>query len=106
MPRPSPTIPILPSAVPCSQNSVKIIQRLSGLDQMSIHVSPTATAITSSPRIFGTGEMADLIRDFDWRTTPVGPIADWPETLVITVNTMLATRHPMFLWWGPELIQF
>lgn len=50
--------------------------------------------------------MADLIRDFNWSTTPVGPIDQWPETLVITVNTMLATRHPMFLWWGPELTQF
>ena len=63
-------------------------------------------AIQSATRIFGTGEMADLIRAFDWSTTPVGPIEQWPETLVITVNTMLATRHPMFLWWGPELIQF
>ena len=69
-------------------------------------VSLTATAITSSTRIFGTGEMADLIRAFDWSTTPVGPIEQWPETLLITVNTMLATRHPMFLWWGPDLIQF
>ena len=50
--------------------------------------------------------MADLIRDFDWSTTPVGPIEDWPEVLLIAVNTMLATRHPMFLWWGPELTQF
>jgi signal transduction histidine kinase len=56
--------------------------------------------------IFGTGEMADRIRAFDWSTTPVGPIETWPDTLLITVNTMLATRHPMFLWWGPDLIQF
>jgi PAS domain S-box-containing protein len=64
---------------------------------------PTTAAGT---RIFGTGEMADLIRAFDWSTTPVGPIEQWPDTLLITVNTMLATRHPMFLWWGPDLIQF
>lgn len=50
--------------------------------------------------------MADLIRSFDWSTTPVGPIEDWPEVLLIVVNTMLATRHPMFLWWGDDLIQF
>ena len=30
----------------------------------------------------------------------------WPDTLVTTVNMLLASRHPMFLWWGPELIQF
>jgi PAS domain S-box-containing protein len=62
--------------------------------------------VVPSRKIFGTGEMADLIRAFDWSATPVGPIEHWPETLLITINTMLATRHPMFLWWGPELIQF
>ncbi len=64
------------------------------------------SAIKTTTKIFGSGEMADLIRDFDWSTTPVGPIEDWPEVLLIAVNTMLATRHPMFLWWGPELTQF
>ena len=50
--------------------------------------------------------MADLIRGFDWATTPVGPIETWSDTLVTTVNLLLASRHPMFLWWGPDLIQF
>ncbi len=57
-------------------------------------------------RIFGDGEMAELTRHFDWSKTPIGPIQTWPDTLITTVNMMLATRHPMFLWWGPELIQF
>jgi len=56
--------------------------------------------------IFGTGEMASLTRAFDWSQTPVGPIERWPETLLVTVNTMLSSRHPMFLWWGKELVQF
>lgn len=57
-------------------------------------------------RIHGTGEMADRIRAFDWSTTPVGPIDLWEDTLLITINVMLASRHPMFLFWGDELIQF
>lgn len=57
-------------------------------------------------RIIGAGEMADLIRGFDWANTAVGPIESWPDTLLITVNMLLASKHPMFLWWGPELIQF
>jgi hypothetical protein len=56
--------------------------------------------------IFGNGEMARLTRAFDWSQTPVGPIDRWPETLLITVNTLLASRQPMFLWWGKDLIQF
>jgi signal transduction histidine kinase len=60
----------------------------------------------SSQWIFGTGEMADRTRAFDWRLTPVGSVEQWPETLLITVNTLLGSRHPMFLWWGEDLIQF
>lgn len=56
--------------------------------------------------IFGTGEMADLTRAFPWNTTSIGPIESWPETLRTVVNTMLASRHPMFLWWGNDLVQF
>jgi hypothetical protein len=52
------------------------------------------------PRIFGDGEMAELTRRFGWSKTPVGPIETWPDTLLTTVNLLLATRHSMFLWWG------
>jgi PAS domain S-box-containing protein len=58
-----------------------------------------------SSRIAGSGEMADLVRQFDWSRTPLGPIQGWSDILVTTVNLILASRHPMFLWWGPELIQ-
>ncbi len=56
--------------------------------------------------IYGTGEMADRTRAFDWGRGPVGPVEQWPETLLITVNTLLASRFPMFLWWGDALTQF
>src|SRR5665213_3972755 len=60
----------------------------------------------SSPRIIGEGELAELIRTFDWTNSSLGPIETWSDTLVTTVNLLLASRHPMFLWWGPDLIQF
>jgi PAS domain S-box-containing protein len=50
--------------------------------------------------------MAGLVRGFAWETTPLGPVERWSDTLVTTVNLLLASRHPMFLWWGPDLIQF
>jgi two-component system, OmpR family, sensor histidine kinase VicK len=56
--------------------------------------------------IFGSGEMADLIRAFDWSTTSLGSIENWSEALLITVNTMLGNRQPNFLFWGSDLIQF
>ena len=72
------------------------------LNQKLAIVSPA----DASSRIIGSGEMADLIRDFDWTQTVLGSIDTWSDTLVTTVNLLLASRHPMFLWWGPELIQF
>ena len=50
--------------------------------------------------------MAELTRGFDWGKTVLGPVESWSDTLVTTVNLILASRHPMFLWWGPDLIQF
>ncbi|HXC25115.1 MAG TPA: ATP-binding protein [Gemmatimonadaceae bacterium] len=60
----------------------------------------------ATDRLFaGPGEMRALCRAFDWAATPLGPAATWSQSLRTIVNTMLASRNPMFLWWGPELIQ-
>ena len=53
----------------------------------------------------GDGEMRALCRARDWSDTPLGPVARWPLSLRTTVAMLLASRHPMFLWWGPELAQ-
>jgi PAS domain S-box-containing protein len=50
--------------------------------------------------------MAELTRQFHWEHTSLGPIERWPDELINTVSLLLASRHPMFLWWGPEHIQF
>jgi len=61
----------------------------------------------SADRLFaGPGEMRALCRAFDWSSTPLGPVRDWTLSLRTTVATLLASRHPMFLFWGPELVQF
>lgn len=50
--------------------------------------------------------MGALTRTFDWAATPLGPPEAWPQTLRTVVRLLLNSRHPMFIWWGPELIQF
>ncbi|HTF45742.1 MAG TPA: hypothetical protein VK641_17675, partial [Terriglobales bacterium] len=60
----------------------------------------------ASSRIIGSGEMAEITRGFDWGSTSLGPVESWSDTLVTTVNLVLSSRHPMFLWWGAELVQF
>jgi signal transduction histidine kinase len=54
----------------------------------------------------GGGEMAARCRQFDWAATSLGPVQQWPLSLRTTVSTLLEARNPMFLWWGPDLIQF
>src|SRR4051812_1113919 len=56
--------------------------------------------------IAARGEMADGTRDFPWDQPPVGPPRSWPRSLHTVLNLMLSSQHPMFLWWGPELVQF
>lgn len=71
-----------------------------------VAITTPSQAGVSSSRIIGAGEMAGLVRDLDWGKTALGPVENWSDTLVTAVNLLLASRHPMFLWWGPDLIQF
>jgi PAS domain S-box-containing protein len=54
----------------------------------------------------GGGEMGALTRAHDWSATPIGAPDAWPQSLRTAVRILLNTNHPMFIWWGPELIQF
>jgi two-component sensor histidine kinase len=54
----------------------------------------------------GGGELGALTRTFDWSKTSLGSPEAWPQSLRVTVRLVLTSRHPMFIWWGPELIQF
>ncbi|MBN1091498.1 response regulator [Blastococcus sp. TML/M2B] len=42
----------------------------------------------------------------DWAATPVGPVESWPASLRFAVRTVLVSRFPMVLTWGPEFTQF
>jgi signal transduction histidine kinase/DNA-binding response OmpR family regulator len=46
-----------------------------------------------------------LLRSADWAATALGPVEDWPEPMRAAVRTVLPSRVPMMVWWGPELIQ-
>src|SRR6201989_1547031 len=54
----------------------------------------------------GGGEMGELIRSYDWASSPMGTIESWPQSLFTTLSIILQSQFPMFLWWGPDLIQF
>ncbi len=51
----------------------------------------------------GSGELRQLIREYDWSQTPLGPIEQWPQVLKTAVTLMINSRQAMWLGWGPEI---
>ncbi len=64
----------------------------------SVSISPTFLS--------GGGEMGALIRAHNWAETPLGPPGGWPQPLRTAIRVLLNTGHPMYVWWGPELLCF
>ena len=47
--------------------------------------------------------MSARIRDFDWSSTPLGPMESWPEPLRLTLSIAEHSAFPTAIYWGPEL---
>lgn len=56
--------------------------------------------------LIGGGRAAEVINGIDWAKTPVGPICQWPQSLKTALSTMLLSRFPKAITWGPALITF
>ena len=54
----------------------------------------------------GCGDMGALICAHDWSSTALGPSHTWPSLLRTSLSTLLKSKHPMFLAWGPDLLSF
>ena len=54
----------------------------------------------------GAGEMATLMRAYDWTTTPLVEPEGWPSGLRTAVRLLLNSHHPMHIFWGPEATFF
>src|ERR1700709_1200624 len=61
---------------------------------------------SSADFLAGGGEMGALMRAHDWSANTLGRPEAWPQSLRTAVRLMLNSNHPMFIWWGPQLIQF
>jgi len=62
----------------------------------------TKTAIPEF--LTGGGEMGEFIRSRDWSETALGSVETWPQSLKTCIRIILTSRQPMFVWWGPDLI--
>jgi PAS domain S-box-containing protein len=56
--------------------------------------------------LVGGGEMGALMRARDWSQSPIGTPGTWPDSLKTAIQLLLNTGHPMYVWWGPELLCF
>lgn len=50
----------------------------------------------------GPGELSNLIRSFDWASTPLGPIEHWPQSLKTITGFLVRSPIPIVLLWGPD----
>jgi PAS domain S-box-containing protein len=73
-------------------------------------VVPSDPATASNPSdidfLAGGGHMGALIRAYPWARSPLGPPSEWPQPLRTALRILLTTNHPIFVFWGPELICF
>jgi len=74
-----------------------------GADVMSRNTHPRAPV--SATVLAGGGAMGALMRALDWAATPIGPVERWPQSLRTAVSICLASRFPMIILWGRDLIQ-
>ena len=67
--------------------------------------NPELLGITAEQLFASDDETMTLLRRHDWSVTPLGPVRQWPAELLAAVRTVLASRVPMLIWWGPQLVQ-
>ena len=67
-------------------------------------MNATSLSAQAQSPIAGNSELAGRIRAYDWAGSPLGPIENWSETLLATVNLMLHSPFPTILSWRPEMV--
>lgn len=78
-------------------------------DDSTVRTAPDSvspTRITSPTFLAGGGEMGELIRAYDWSTTPLGRPEHWPQSLKTAIRIMLTSRQPIWIGWGDDLLFF
>ena len=48
------------------------------------------------------GEVATIIRNYDWGSTPLGPVERWPPCLRTSTALLLQSPVPIVMLWGEE----
>ncbi len=51
-----------------------------------------------------SSQMDELIRNTNWAETPLGGVTSWPSWLKTSVQIILDSKYPMFIWWRKHLV--
>src|SRR5580693_5197863 len=62
--------------------------------------------MTLQTDICATPNMSALIRAKDWSKTSLGDRAQWPASLTLVVDLLLASGFPMAVRWGSDFVMF
>jgi len=72
---------------------------------MSPHSRKEASDPSAHSLFAGLGDDGALLLSTDWSLTLLGPVSGWPDELLSATRTVLASRLPMLILWGPDLVQ-
>ncbi|RKH43023.1 ATP-binding protein, partial [Corallococcus llansteffanensis] len=86
--------------------STSTLPRATAADAPATPETSDAAHAESAAVLAGGGEMGALMRSIDWTKTPVGAPETWPQSLRTAVSILLESRFPMYIAWGPQLVQF
>jgi hypothetical protein len=62
--------------------------------------------IQDYPFLQNSGEIGELILNFDWAKTDIGDIDGWSAGLKTNLSNILYSSFPMFLFWGDDFLSF
>lgn len=62
------------------------------------------SALDSFAFLAQDSEVASLMQSFDWTKCTLGAPETWSPTLFALVNSILASKVPMMVHWGPDLL--
>ena len=65
-------------------------------------LGPRDAAAAGLDFLSGGGELGKLIRLFDWSSTPLGPLEQWPQSLKTATAILLHSPVPIVLLWGAD----
>ncbi len=69
-------------------------------------LTDTARNIEHHPFLENTGELGELVLQYNWAATCIGDMKNWPLSLRITLANVLHSAFPMFLFWGTDFLCF